>query len=270
MTHGSPPKPRRRSPGPAAQGTRGGRASSAGEPELRIPFGKGLDLVGTAHGAHVDATNPISPELRAEMLAGPGENLSAYMGGAAVLHGSCVLWHGRGVSFVGPGGAGKSTLTAWLAMRGAKLVSDGSTIVHPDTRALTLRRPRWRLADDSARFLGHVPQSLPFDNPERSKRGLPALRDGLSPGATLDVVYIVAWGSTVEIEAVRPVDQLVGLISHWYLVGALPRRESPILLDRTARLLQAGVRVARLVRPKDWTRFDDVASALEAHLTSQR
>ncbi|MBN1606525.1 MAG: hypothetical protein JW940_07815 [Polyangiaceae bacterium] len=237
--------------------------------ELRVSLGGGVDLVGTDFGVRVESTPDLDKAVRDRLVTAAGEVIAAYRRGAAVLHGSCVRWFGHGLSFVGPQAEGKSTLTAWLATQGAELVSDGATIVDPDTGQLVWRRPAWRLSDDSAEFLGHHAQSLPFDDPSRSKRMLAAPRGREDPAIELRVVFALEEGPSVEVVSLSPMDQVVALMRDWHLVGGLPASEAPVLLERASRLLRAGVRVVRLVRPKEWTVFPAVAAALRRYLERQ-
>jgi hypothetical protein len=234
--------------------------------ELRVSIGGGVDLVSTDSGVRVESTSDLEEAVRDRLVAGAGEVVAAYARGGAVLHGSSVRWLGHGLSFVGPGCGGKSTLTAWLATQGAELVSDGVTIADPDTRRLVWRRPAWRLNDDSVEFLGHPAQSLPFDDPFESKRMLEVARGREVSDVKLEVVFALEEGPSVEIVSLSPMNQVVALMRDWYLVTGLPASEAPVLLDRTSRLLRAGVRVAKLVRPRQWSVFPSVAAAVAAYL----
>ncbi len=52
---------------------------------------------------------------------------------AAVVHGSCVAWSGRGLLILGPSGSGKSGLALQLMAHGAGLVADDRTrLTRPD------------------------------------------------------------------------------------------------------------------------------------------
>ena len=236
------------------------------QPELRVSVGGGVDLVGSESGVRVESTTELDEAVRDKLVCGAGEALAAYARGAAVLHGSCVRWLGHGLSFVGPQSEGKSTLSAWLATQGAELVSDGVTIADPDTRRLVWRRPAWRLNDDAAEFLGHPAQSLPFDDAFQSKRMLEVPRGREVSDVELEVVFALEEGPAVEIVSLSPMNQVVALMRDWYLVTGLPASEAPVLLDRASRLLSAGVRVARLVRPRQWAVFASVASAVAGYL----
>jgi hypothetical protein len=220
----------------------------------------------TSEGVSVNAPGGTDPALRDELISGAGQGLVAHARGAAVLHGSCVRWNGHGLCFVGPQSRGKSTLTAWLATQGAEHVSDGMTIVGPETRRLVWRRPRWRLGDDSVEFLGYRPDAVLLDDPYRLKRSLAAPRKPHHGDALLDAVFALEEGLEVELVSLHGAEQIIALVRDWYLATSLPPSESPLVLDRASRLLRAGVRVVRLIRPKQWSVFPAIAAALKGYL----
>ena len=88
--------------------------------------------------------------------------------GLLPMHGSAVEVEGEAVLICGRAGAGKSTYAASLIARGARLLSDDLTILHPEPRtgALTVftGRTTMRLHPETARRLGqHVPwRAEPF------------------------------------------------------------------------------------------------------------
>jgi hypothetical protein len=74
---------------------------------------------------------------------------AAVLRGREVLHASAVAFDGRAVAFVGPSGAGKTSLATRLLLRGARLVTDdvlaverrgdGTIVAHPGAALLALR-----------------------------------------------------------------------------------------------------------------------------------
>jgi hypothetical protein len=89
-------------------------------------------------GREVLAAPPSGPAWRWERLVlAQVLPLAAVLRGLDVLHASAVAIEGRAVAFLGASGAGKTTLAAHLAARGARLVTD-------DVLAVDLARGRVR------------------------------------------------------------------------------------------------------------------------------
>ena len=127
-----------------------------------------------AAGARIWATWPAALTLEdtATYLLGPVLGFYLRLRGLVCLHGSAALLDGRCIAFVGPAGAGKSTLAAALAADGAPIVTedvacldeaDGRFVVRPGY-------PRIRLWEDSARLL--AAEGLPALTPNWDKRYL--------------------------------------------------------------------------------------------------
>ncbi|ADW67872.1 hypothetical protein [Granulicella tundricola] len=78
--------------------------------------------------------------------------------GAIAMHGSAVEWNGHAILICGHSGAGKSTLAAALIARGARLISDDLSILHPrkanQPPLLYAGRRAMRLFPDIAQMLG--------------------------------------------------------------------------------------------------------------------
>ena len=73
--------------------------------------------------------------------------------GMLALHASAVELGGQTVLIAGPAGAGKSTLSAGLIARGARLIGDDLTVIDPVTGRATVGRPAMRLHPDTAQTL---------------------------------------------------------------------------------------------------------------------
>lgn len=202
---------------------------------------------------------------QAALLPAVAEVLSHYVRGQATLHGSCVRLNGHSLSFVGPSGMGKSTITAYLFQRGATLVSDGVTIVDPLTRALTWRHRGWRLRDDVLRQLGYDPDVVPHADSLCDKRLLTLAREPEPEPAMLDCVYIIEDandGESTHLRTLGGAEQVMALIRNYYLVERFSQEESARLLERSAQLIRGGLKVVGLVRPRRWEALGEIAALL--------
>jgi hypothetical protein len=119
----------------------------------------------------------VDPELAVATAASTYPSVVfAYLGyleNRFSLHGSCVSRDGIALCVAGRPGAGKSTLAAAVVARGASFVSDGMTIVDPDSRNVQRGPPTRRLWDDALRWLGDDPQKYPYLEQGPPKRVCP-------------------------------------------------------------------------------------------------
>jgi hypothetical protein len=160
---------------------------------------------------------------------------------------------------------GKSTITVFLYQHGATLVSDGVTIVDPATRALTWRHRGWRLRDDVLRQLGYDPDAIPYADSWCDKRLLTLAREPEQEPAVLDCVYIIEDakdGEPTHLRTLGGAEQVMALIRNYYLVERFPAEESARLLERSARLINGGLKVVGLVRPRKWEALGEIAALL--------
>ena len=113
--------------------------------------------------------------------------------GMLPLHASAVEWAGRAVLIAGPAGAGKSTLSAGMIARGARLIGDDLTVIDPRTGCVTVGRPAMRLHRDTAQTLEQRSLIEVPDDPRGKVLVAPAARYA---GPALPVGAIVLLGGT--------------------------------------------------------------------------
>jgi hypothetical protein len=96
------------------------------------------------------------------------------MDGGMVLHASAITIGGRAVAFVGPTGAGKSTVAASFATNGAQLLADDFVHLREDARGFLAipSYPGLRLWPDSARVFARPEHSVMTVAPGSEKRRL--------------------------------------------------------------------------------------------------
>ena len=244
-------------------------------------------------GGHVTLTCSEETEarFRQELLEGPGRALGLLRQGYFTLHGSCIVVNGRAVSIVGSSGTGKSTLAAILAQRGATLVSDGMTPIHPETLLIAPGPPRTKLNDASLRLLGQEPSNFPLVHPESIKRYFPvrgvmerfgnaprpsekdvvatrAASDTSNEQLRLRLVLIVEDAEETEIVPLVGARTLIELIKNVYLVEYLPPEHSSVLMQGAAAIIQRGVQVRVLRRKKVPDQLVEIAEAIEREATA--
>lgn len=195
--------------------------------------------------------------------------------GISCLHGSLVAWKGRGLVFLGPRGAGKSTTALALVQRGAVLVSDdlvplleeGHRFVAP------FGQPAIRMRPSSAEALcGSFQELRPVWSDVHQvhpKRYLDLPRFPGSPSETvpLDTIYVLGLrgepGSSHSIARLPPVEAVAMLMA---------QRPNTFVLDRPGHAhdfavlgrLAGRVPVKRVLREEGLDGLDNFVDALLA------
>jgi len=206
-------------------------------------------------------------ELRLFLL-GSAWGALCYQRGLLALHASVVQVEGRVIAFCGEPGSGKSSVAAWLAARGHRLVGDdlcrfdvaaGQVRVYPSAPCLKL----WR---DALGALGLSDEGLERDHFRMDKFHLPWREDletassrkppCAMPARPVRAIYLLQWGepglkrltgsnalrrlvvaATYRGDLLEPMGQLA---AHWERCVELARR----------------VPVWDFSRPRDWSAMD--------------
>lgn len=163
-----------------------------------LRYGDGTSFWVSATGDQISASwsGQTTPEDAATYLLGPIMGLVLRLKGRLVLHGSAAKIDGLAFIFLGPAGAGKSTLAAALATRGCPILSDDvlPIIERDDEIWVQEAYPRIRLWDSSVKALFDEPDKLPLLTPNWTKRYLPLIEGGHAFESTpsrLGGVYLI-------------------------------------------------------------------------------
>jgi len=197
-----------------------------------------LDAAGTRVWA--SCAPPLVIEDLLTYFVGPVLGFLLRRRGMIPLHACTMELEGSVIALCGPGGAGKSTTAAALALRGIPILCED---VSPLARTGSDFRvppgyPRVCLWPESARILTGLPETLPKITPTWEKRYL-AL-DGKtaafasSPG-TLSAVYFLeprtAGSNVPRIEEIKPADGLVELVKNSYMSALLNKEQRAAEFD---------------------------------------
>lgn len=151
--------------------------------------------------------------------------------GILCLHASGVVVHDRCAVFVGPGGAGKSTLAAVFAVAGDAVVSDDviPVVVTDHARAIP-GYPQLRLWFETVEALFGSPQALPLLTPNWNKQFLDVNDDGYTFERTarpISAIYLVErrpdGPSIPEIDALDHRSAFFDLIANTHMSPYLDR-----------------------------------------------
>jgi hypothetical protein len=194
--------------------------------------------------------------------------------GLLPLHASAIATPQGAVAFLGSSGAGKSSIAAFLARRGHRILADDICVVDPAAprhkRVLPVA-PWLKLWETTLEAMGESSHGLlkVFVDDEKYRY---RLEQPESTTALAELIVLEREDSLSEpvFERLTPVQAVQAVLDFTYqawLVRATGRTEHYFLL--CGRALD-GVRVTRIRRPWGFDAMDNTLAALEAHLAMQR
>ena len=198
--------------------------------------------------------------------------------GLLPLHASAIATPQGAVAFLGASGAGKSSIAAFLARRGHRILADDICLVDPaaprDQRVLPMA-PWLKLWSATLDAMGESSQGLPriFSDDEKYRY---VLQQPEAPTPLAELILLEHAEDQAEdqaeasFEALTPVHALHAVLDFTYqswLVRATGRMDRYFL--RCGQALD-GVRVTRMRRPWGFEAMDATLEALEAHLAVKR
>jgi hypothetical protein len=194
--------------------------------------------------------------------------------GLLPLHASAIETPQGAVAFLGASGAGKSSLVAFLARRGHRVVADDICIVNPaaphEQRVLPVA-PWLKLWDATLEAMGESSHGLArvFADDDKYRY---RLQQPDSATALADLILLERDDALTEpiFERLAPVQAVRAVLDFTYqswLVRATGRTEHYFLLCGQAL---EGVRVTRMRRSWGFDAMDRTLAALEDHLAKPR
>lgn len=175
-----------------------------------------------------------------------------------VLHASASVTPAGLVAFIGPTGAGKSTMAAAFGARGCPAAADDAVMLRLDRKRRLVAVPAYaaaRLRSDMYRAIGR--RKVKYDDRARPLAG----------------VYLLdrrrTRGTAIRIELLSRRESLIALIAHSYVLDVADRRRLVSQLDRLTReCLPFGVR--RVVYPHGAGALERVQAAVLADVARRQ
>jgi hypothetical protein len=181
----------------------------------------------------------------ASYLLGPIFGLMLRLRGTACLHASAVAFGDSTAAFVGPPGAGKSTMAAALAQRGYTVLSDDIVVlIERDKAFFTVPSyPYLSLWPESVEMLYGDSEALPRFVPSWEKRRLALDGDGRFGDRELTLAAIYLFGDRrsglpSRIEEIDARRALLTLIPNTYATNALDARMRAEEFEVLGRLVE--------------------------------
>lgn len=214
----------------------------------------------------VDPIPGVEERVLRICILGPALGVLLHQRGYFVLHASAVAIAGESVAFLGEKGWGKSTIAAALHRRGHGVVADDVTAIQVarDCPLVYPGFPQLKLWPETVASLGDNPETLPRLDPHLEKRARRVVQGFPSTPRPLRRIYVLAEGTTQEIEPLQPQEALIELIRHSY--G--PRFLQPIGAShfRLGASVVKNVTVCNLKRPRSLPALSSLARLVEEDL----
>ncbi|MCY7282686.1 MAG: hypothetical protein LH679_04425 [Cyanobacteria bacterium CAN_BIN43] len=218
---------------------------------------------------------PEADESRLRLfILGAAIGVLLHQRGHFILHASAIAIDGVAVVFTGDKGWGKSTIAATLCKRGHRLLADDvvALAASESGQQVIPAFPQLKLWLDAVTFLGNHPDDFPPLVPHLDKRDCRLTEEFISTAVSLQHIFVLGRGETVEIQRMPPQEVLLYLMRNSYITRF---GEELLQGDRAAHFLKITqlsqqVAVWRLLRPNNLSQLTETAQQLEAHVAFNR
>ena len=230
-------------------------------------YADGTRFVIDRGGSRVWATWPphLSVSNTATYLLGPVMAFVLRARGILSLHAGVVELGGAAVAIAGAPEAGKSTLLAAFALRGARVLGDDLAPVYDEDGQLGLHPsyPRVRLWSDSVERLFGAAEALPLLTPTWDKRYLDVRERGLFEGGPLPLSAMfvlddrVASDEAPRVRVLSRREAFAAVLAHLHTVWMLPASPQGAVFRLATRIARE-IPVASVIPHSDPARLPDL------------
>jgi len=185
--------------------------------------------------------------------------------GFLVLHASVIQINNRAIAFVGPVGAGKSTVAAALHARGHSVLSDDNAAIdwQSDFPSVMPAFPNLKVYPEIARTLGYDPAGLRVMHESQTKQAQRVETRFAAAPAPLDRIYLLDRQGPSRPARLQPLETVTEMVRHsvptrWAVTGDAGH------LAKCARIASR----VPMFRTRTFSRLDEIgelASRIEEH-----
>ena len=187
-----------------------------------------------------------------------------------LLHGNAIKVGNHCVSFVGPSGIGKSTLSGGFFKRGYSILADDVCVVSKDGCVMP-SFPQIKLWFDAATFLSIDTQSLRRIRPCLEKFAVPLAQQFHHEALPLRVVYVLQTHNKDEFSFtnVNGMQKLQPLQNNIYRKNYLKSMDKSSMSFKQCAQIASQTNVVRIARPNDGFKLDKLIDLIEDDLVKQ-
>lgn len=185
------------------------------------------------------------------------------------IHGSAVVVNNKAIVLTGGRGAGKSTLSTALRLKGYKFLADDvAAITLGDKINIEYGFPYQKLCEDTAINLGYdVNEYISFISNTEEKYIVPAYDEFVYKAKELGAIFEIisdSYVSEVIIEEIKGNEKLNKIIKNIYRAEFLPYMGgiTPSCLKKCIEISKQ-IKFYKIIRPKDKFTVDEQVKALE-------
>ena len=213
------------------------------------------------------AGGAIESDLRLFLLCSPMGAILLQRG-LLPLHASAIATSSGAVVFMGPPGAGKSTMAACFRKRGLRVLSDDIAVIRfdGDGRAwVEPGFPQFKLWPDAVEKLGEDGSNLPKLRPRLEKRAVSFRNAYHAQPLPLARIYVLNFRASknVEFASLSAPEKLAAIVENTYRAHFVPGLGLAASHFQAASRVAGGVPMARIWRSKEGGP-EAVADRLEA------
>ena len=189
--------------------------------------------------------------------------------GCLVLHAGGLRVGQGAVLLLGDSGAGKSSLTAALALAGQPLISDDVCLLHREPWRVFATIPRLRLLPEAFKHLQAKAPAGEADKLyyDKLKAEAPQLAPWVESPLT-DIISL-AWGENLSLTPLTGAERLRAVLNAAAWVGVNASVDKSQRHFAACAALVREVPVWRLTRPRDWSMMPQVVSHILAQLSGR-